>query len=109
LPLFLFVKYVPFISLSKGIGLPFCFLIRLNELLHFELPFSGGSYFFHFFIALHKVGCVINNKFTLCAEVSEMSSRLTSDTRIYADKAKDLNRQVIDICCVQFMACTLAC
>ena len=63
----------------------------------------------HLFIALHKVGCVINNKFTLCAEVSEMSSRLTSDTRIYADKAKDLNRQVIDICCAQFMACTLAC
>jgi hypothetical protein len=26
-------------------------------------------------------------------QVSEMSSRLTSDTRIYADKAKDLNRQ----------------
>ena len=30
-----------------------------------------------------------------------MSSRLTSDTRIYADKAKDLNRQVINICCVR--------
>ena len=28
------------------------------------------------------------------AEVSEMSSRLTSESRIYADKAKDLNRQV---------------
>lgn len=29
------------------------------------------------------------------AEVSEMSSRLTSESRIYADKARDLNRQVI--------------
>jgi hypothetical protein len=28
------------------------------------------------------------------AEVSEMSSRLTSESRIYADKARDLNRQV---------------
>lgn len=28
------------------------------------------------------------------AEVSQMSSRLTSESRIYADKAKDLNRQV---------------
>lgn len=28
------------------------------------------------------------------AEVSEMSSRLTSESRVYADKAKDLNRQV---------------
>ena len=28
------------------------------------------------------------------AEVSEMSSRLTLESRIYADKAKDLNRQV---------------
>ncbi|ONM10172.1 25.3 kDa vesicle transport protein [Zea mays] len=28
-------------------------------------------------------------------QVSEMSSRLTSDTRIYADKAKDLNRQAL--------------
>jgi len=32
--------------------------------------------------------------FFLNAEVSEMSSRLTSESRIYADKAKDLNRQV---------------
>lgn len=28
------------------------------------------------------------------ADVSEMSSRLTSESRAYADKAKDLNRQV---------------
>lgn len=28
-------------------------------------------------------------------QVSEMSSRLTSDTRIYAEKAKDLNRQAL--------------
>ncbi|XP_020598774.1 25.3 kDa vesicle transport protein isoform X3 [Phalaenopsis equestris] len=28
-------------------------------------------------------------------QVSEMSSRLTSETRIYADKAKDLNRQAL--------------
>lgn len=28
------------------------------------------------------------------AEVSRMSSRLTSESRIYADKARDLNRQV---------------
>ena len=28
------------------------------------------------------------------ADVSEMSSRLTSESRIYADKARDLNRQV---------------
>ncbi|CAL4956035.1 unnamed protein product [Urochloa decumbens] len=28
-------------------------------------------------------------------QVSEMSSRLTSDTRIYANKAKDLNRQAL--------------
>uniref|UniRef100_A0A0D3GDU6 Longin domain-containing protein n=1 Tax=Oryza barthii TaxID=65489 RepID=A0A0D3GDU6_9ORYZ len=28
-------------------------------------------------------------------EVTEMSTRLTSDTRIYADKAKDLNRQAL--------------
>ncbi|KAI8529722.1 hypothetical protein RHMOL_Rhmol12G0247400 [Rhododendron molle] len=28
-------------------------------------------------------------------QVSEMSSRLTSESRIYADKAKDLNRQII--------------
>uniref|UniRef100_A0A0E0JG26 Longin domain-containing protein n=1 Tax=Oryza punctata TaxID=4537 RepID=A0A0E0JG26_ORYPU len=28
-------------------------------------------------------------------EVSEMSNRLTSDTRIYAEKAKDLNRQAL--------------
>ncbi|KVH97913.1 hypothetical protein Ccrd_023876 [Cynara cardunculus var. scolymus] len=28
-------------------------------------------------------------------EVSQMSSRLTSDTRIYADKARDLNRQAL--------------
>ncbi|CAL4952588.1 unnamed protein product [Urochloa decumbens] len=28
-------------------------------------------------------------------QVSEMSSRLTSDTRIYADKVKDLNRQAL--------------
>lgn len=28
------------------------------------------------------------------AEVSQMSSRLTSESRIYADKARDLNRQV---------------
>ncbi|KAG5523601.1 hypothetical protein RHGRI_035410 [Rhododendron griersonianum] len=27
-------------------------------------------------------------------QVSEMSSRLTSESRIYADKAKDLNRQL---------------
>lgn len=32
--------------------------------------------------------------FTDNAEVSEMSSRLTSESRIYADKARDLNRQV---------------
>jgi len=32
--------------------------------------------------------------YNVCAEVSEMSSRLTSESRIYADKAKDLNRQV---------------
>ncbi|KAE9467973.1 hypothetical protein C3L33_00096, partial [Rhododendron williamsianum] len=31
---------------------------------------------------------------SLFAEVSQMSSRLTSESRIYADKAKDLNRQV---------------
>ncbi|KAI3932352.1 hypothetical protein MKW92_032935 [Papaver armeniacum] len=30
-------------------------------------------------------------------QVTQMSSRLTSDTRIYADKARDLNRQVIAI------------
>ncbi|KAL0813217.1 hypothetical protein Bca101_069660 [Brassica carinata] len=29
------------------------------------------------------------------AEVSEMSSRLTSESRVYADKAKDLNRQAL--------------
>ncbi|KAL4583718.1 hypothetical protein LXL04_008301 [Taraxacum kok-saghyz] len=28
-------------------------------------------------------------------QVSQMSSRLTSDTRIYADKARDLNRQAL--------------
>ncbi|KAF7028937.1 hypothetical protein CFC21_040781 [Triticum aestivum] len=28
-------------------------------------------------------------------QVSQMSSRLTSDTRMYADKAKDLNRQAL--------------
>uniref|UniRef100_A0A0D9W006 Longin domain-containing protein n=1 Tax=Leersia perrieri TaxID=77586 RepID=A0A0D9W006_9ORYZ len=28
-------------------------------------------------------------------QVTEMSTRLTSDTRIYADKAKDLNRQLL--------------
>nr|BAD36640.1 putative protein transport protein SEC22 [Oryza sativa Japonica Group] len=28
-------------------------------------------------------------------QVTEMSTRLTSDTRIYADKAKDLNRQAL--------------
>lgn len=32
-----------------------------------------------------------------------MSSRLTSESRIYADKAKDLNRQVSFIRCVKFM------
>lgn len=37
------------------------------------------------------------------AEVSEMSSRLTSESRIYADKAKDLNRQVSFIICVEFV------
>ncbi|EEC70253.1 hypothetical protein OsI_01050 [Oryza sativa Indica Group] len=31
----------------------------------------------------------------LFAEVSEMSNRLISDTRIYAEKAKDLNRQAL--------------
>ncbi|KAI8544737.1 hypothetical protein RHMOL_Rhmol08G0318200 [Rhododendron molle] len=30
-----------------------------------------------------------------CGEVSQMSSRLTSESRIYADKAKDLNRQAL--------------
>lgn len=30
----------------------------------------------------------------IVAEVSQMSSRLTSESRIYADKARDLNRQV---------------
>lgn len=29
-----------------------------------------------------------------------MSSRLTSESRIYADKAKDLNRQVSLIVCI---------
>ncbi|KVI07602.1 hypothetical protein Ccrd_014041 [Cynara cardunculus var. scolymus] len=28
-------------------------------------------------------------------EVSQMSSRLTSESRIYADKARDLNRQAL--------------
>jgi len=32
--------------------------------------------------------------FNLIAEVSQMSSRLTSESRIYADKARDLNQQV---------------
>jgi hypothetical protein len=38
-----------------------------------------------------------------------MSSRLTSDTRVYANKAKDLNRQVFHVysCIIQFMAYTL--
>lgn len=38
------------------------------------------------------------------AEVSELSSRLTSESRIYADKAKDLNRQVSLIIIIQFLS-----
>ena len=37
------------------------------------------------------------------AEVSKMSSRLTSESRIYADNARDLNRQVSFICLVNNM------
>ncbi|KAF0917545.1 hypothetical protein E2562_020922 [Oryza meyeriana var. granulata] len=41
-----------------------------------------------------KLDLVAQERF-LFAEVSEMSNRLTSDTRIYAEKAKDLNRQAL--------------
>jgi hypothetical protein len=44
--------------------------------------------------------------FSNYAEVSEMSSRLTSESRIYADKARDLNQQVsycsFFICCYTY-------
>ncbi len=42
---------------------------------------------------MHITGHIISFIFQF-AEVSEMSSRLTSESRIYADKARDLNRQV---------------
>lgn len=42
---------------------------------------------------LLRHGCL----FLYIVEVSQLSSRLTSESRIYADKAKDLNRQVS--CC----------
>ncbi|RWW75682.1 hypothetical protein BHE74_00016266 [Ensete ventricosum] len=43
-----------------------------------------------------KGACYVlpDNFYVNLAEVSELSSRLTSESRIYADKAKDLNRQV---------------
>ncbi|GJV38795.1 25.3 kDa vesicle transport protein-like protein [Tanacetum coccineum] len=34
------------------------------------------------------------------AKVSKMSSRLTSESRIYADKARDLNRQACKLACL---------
>lgn len=40
---------------------------------------------------LLRHGCCL---FLFITEVSQLSSRLTSESRIYADKAKDLNRQV---------------
>lgn len=39
------------------------------------------------------------------AEVSQMSSRLTSESRIYADKARDLNRQVSVILLLDIWQC----
>jgi hypothetical protein len=40
---------------------------------------------------VHKIlSCISGDN----AEVSQMSSRLTSESRVYADKARDLNRQV---------------
>jgi hypothetical protein len=36
----------------------------------------------------------VSFNFFVPAEVSEMSSRLSSESRIYAHKAKDLSRQV---------------
>lgn len=48
-----------------------------------------------FFLVTISISSVI--KFPsdfVVVEVSQMSSRLTSESRIYADKARDLNRQV---------------
>nr|CAB3477431.1 unnamed protein product [Digitaria exilis] len=47
---------------------------------------------------LDRKALITSRKLIICmfgCKVSEMSSRLTSDTRIYADKAKDLNRQAL--------------
>lgn len=43
------------------------------------------------------------------AEVSEMSSRLTSESRIYADKARDLNQQVSYCSFFLFVAALIPC
>lgn len=52
-----------------------------------ELPFFG-------YRVVYLDDFIILDENYFFAEVSEMSSRLTSESRIYADKAKDLNRQV---------------
>jgi hypothetical protein len=69
------------------------FLALLQNVSHLNLSLHT--------IALENLTILANNCLlfctSVCAEVSEMSSRLTSDTRIYADKAKDLNRQVIHV------------
>jgi hypothetical protein len=51
--------------------------------------------------ALEDLTVLANNCLLFCtsvfAEVSEMSNRLSNETKMYADKAKDLNRQVIHV------------
>lgn len=102
---YLFILSVGYITLFSWI-----FLIprKLTKLkLHCSLvdfliksfslsPSVDRSHFYPLYTCTVCIVCVLvltvsNINFP---EVSEMSSRLTSESRIYADKAKDLNRQV---------------
>jgi hypothetical protein len=54
-----------------------------------------------FYLKFSQEQCLIFVSLSFCdiinAEVSQMSSRLSSESRIFADKAKDLNRQVTSV------------
>ncbi|GJR55927.1 hypothetical protein Tco_1406448 [Tanacetum coccineum] len=48
---------------------------------------------------MKRLECLLKPALT-CSKVSKMSSRLTSESRIYADKARDLNRQCFKLACL---------
>lgn len=93
--MYLFLMYLYPIFLYINVFLYFCLFVSVHMYFFLSLLLILCiTFFIHSTIFLLTFKVAIFVILLTFAEVSQMSSRLTSESRIYADKARDLNRQV---------------